>query len=708
MISNILSLMLWFTLIVLDLMISIRLARMYRRDSDFRKLMIIIGLIMCIGFYAAASLGIENFPLARNISEWALFPILLAFILTSLHERFKLDSSKCYKIFITGTILAIVYLFIPQADRFSQVFLLAGLAFAILLSIVQYSNRFDLPSITLFLSMPSFAVSYLATRQGMSELALFAAFTAMGLILIAFEISKSQSGETNSIFVLKKELYIAECNFSRLFNMLPDPAAIINVEGTILAVSPNLIVLFGFEKEELVGKNFLEVDLISDCSKFNMVQNLGSRMIDLEMPPYEIEVQNKEGKKGWYEVNTSKINYRDRPAAMIVLRDLTERNKLLGEIQREQKRFEDIAERTGDWIWEVDSEGKFIYSNPVAGKIIGYNAEEIISKKACDIFVPSSKDNVEPFLESFVSESCLSSTVKQCLNRHGHPVTMETQAMPMYGTNGELLGYRGVSRDFTEKKEMEKRLLKAERFAAIGELSTMVAHDLRNPLQGISNVVHCLNKISKNVGNEKLASLVPLVEEAVKDAENIVKELLDYSGDIRLELSESDAKSIVIRALTAIVIPHNIRIVDKTQRNPKIRIDSDKIKRVIVNLISNAFEAMLDGGILTIASKEVKGCLELSITDNGTGIPDEKMDRLWAPFVTTKAKGIGLGLPICKRILDAHKGQILCESKKGNGTTFTLILPIIETAGKDVEVHVDGKEASYNILNRVSADPQTF
>jgi PAS domain S-box-containing protein len=695
MISNTFLLILWTTVIGLDLIISIRLARMYRRDSDIRKLMFIIGLIMCINFYATALLGIESFPLARNISEWALLPLLLAFILTSLHERFKLDSSKCYKIFMAGTILTIVLFIIPQADSVSQALLLAGLAFAILLSIVQYSKKFDLPSITLFLSMPSFAVSYLALRQGMIELALFAAFTAMGVMLIAFEISKSQGGETNSILAMKKELYIAECNFSKLFNMLPDPAAIINAEGTILAVSPNLIVLFGFEKEELVGKNFLEVDLISDRSKFNMVQHLGSRMIDLEMPPYEIEVQNKDGNKGQYEVNTSKIDYRERPAAMIVLRDLTERNRLLGEIQREQKRFEDIAERTGDWIWEVDSDGQFIYSNPVVGKIIGYNADEIMGKKACDIFVPSSKGLVEPFLESFVSASCLSSTIMQCLNRNGSPVTMETHAMPMYGTNGVLCGYRGVSRDFTEKKEMEKRLLKAERFAAIGELSTMVAHDLRNPLQGISNIVHCLKKISKNGGNEKLASLVPLVDEAVKDAENIVKELLDYSAEIRLELNESDAKSIVIRALSAIVIPNNIRVVEKTQRNPKILIDSDKIKRVIVNLITNAFEAMPDGGILTIVSKEVKGCLELSIADNGTGIPDEKMDRLWTPFVTTKAKGIGLGLPICKRILDAHNGQILCESKKGNGATFTLILPIVETAGKHLEVYVDGKEASY-------------
>jgi PAS domain S-box-containing protein len=693
MISNTFSSILWITLIGLDLAISARLARMYRRDSDIRKLMFIIGLLMCISLYVIAIIGIEGFSQAKNILEWTTLPLLLAFILTSLHERFNLDSNKCYKIFMTGTVSTIFLFAIPTSADFSQPFLIAGLTIAILLSVVQYWKEFDLPSVTLFFALPSFAVSYIAIGEGLTELALFAAFTAKGVLLVAFEISKSQEGETTSILGLKKELCTAEHNFNRLFDILPDPAAIIDPKGTILAVSPNLIAISGFKKEELVGANFLKIDLISDRSKFNMVQNLGSRMIDLEMPPYEIEMQGKDGRKGQYEVNTSKISYRDAPAAMVVLRDLTERNRLLEGIQREQMRFQDIAERTGDWIWELDPEGKFIYSNPVVGKIIGYIAEEIIGKKASDVFFSSANDHPEPFLESVIGVSCLSPTVRQCLHRDGRLLTMETHAMPMYSANGELVGYRGVSRDFTERKEMEKRLLKAERFAAIGELSTMVAHDLRNPLQGIANVIHYLKKISKNAGNEKMASLILSIDEALKHADKIVKELLDYSTDIRLELKESNPKSIITQALSAMVIPANIRVIEKTRTKPKIRVDSDKIKRVIVNIFTNAVDAMPDGGTLTIVSEEEKSYMKLSIADSGAGIPEEKMDKLWVPFVTTKAQGIGLGLPICKRLVDAHGGQILCESKKGNGTTFTLTLPILEPAEKNRDFYVDEKEA---------------
>jgi PAS domain S-box-containing protein len=693
MISNEWSLSLWIALIGLDLAISTVLARKYRRDFDIRKLMFIIGLLMCINVYAIAILGIESFPQAENILGWSPLPLLLAFIFTSLHERFGLDSKTCYKFFILGTVLTIILFFIPMQTNFSQPFLLAGLTLAVSLCIIEYSKRFDLSSLTLFLSMPSFAVSYIAIEQGLTELALFAAFTAKGALLIAFEISKNQDGETSSILVLKKELRTAEYNFNRLLDVIPDPAAIIDAKGTILAVSPKIVAMTGFKKKEIMGMNFLKADLISEGSKFTMMQNLGIIMLGFETPPYEINVQDKDGKKWKYEVNASKTNYKGKPATMVVFRDLTERNKLLGEIQREKMRFQSIAEGTGDWIWELDCEGNFTYSNPVVEKIIGFTADEMTGKRVFDVFVPNMDDNTKPFLESTLSESCLSPIITNCYHRDHHLLTMETHVMPMHSLDVKhIVGYRGVSRDFSEKKELEKKLLKAERFSAIGELSTIVAHDLRNPLQGISNVIHYLKKSPKELMNKRVVSVIPSIEEALKHADSIIRELLDYSADMRLELRQSTPKAIVMQAVSGIVVPDNIRLIEKTETRPKIYVDPEKIRRVIVNLVTNAFDAMPDGGILTIESRETNGCFELSIADNGTGIPDEKISRLWAPFVTTKAKGIGLGLPICKRIMDEHGGQILCDTEKGKGTTFTLILPIIEPKNKDVEFYVDGKE----------------
>jgi sensor domain CHASE-containing protein/nitrogen-specific signal transduction histidine kinase len=232
-------------------------------------------------------------------------------------------------------------------------------------------------------------------------------------------------------------------------------------------------------------------------------------------------------------------------------------------------------------------------------------------------------------------------------------------------------------------EEKNAELRKAERLAAIGGLATMVAHDLRNPLQGIATSSHNIRKTTDNLGNYKVTSMLERIDDAVKYSERIVAELLDYSAELKLDLMETDPKFMVNLVISKMTVPSDIKVVDETSEKPKIFLDIDRMRRVLVNLISNAFEAMSKGGKLTISSREVNDKLELIFTDNGVGIPKYKMDRLWTPFVTTRAKGMGLGLPICKRIIEAHGGEILVKSEENVGTTFTLVLPI--TAAKKPE-----------------------
>jgi signal transduction histidine kinase len=119
-----------------------------------------------------------------------------------------------------------------------------------------------------------------------------------------------------------------------------------------------------------------------------------------------------------------------------------------------------------------------------------------------------------------------------------------------------------------------------------------------------------------------------------------------------------------------------IQVLDETQNEPKIKVDVEKMKRVFVNLMKNAVDAMPIGGKLVIESKKLANNVEITITDTGTGIPNDVLEKLWIPLFTTKAKGMGLGLPICKRFVEAHEGSISVESAVGKGTTFTVSVPI--------------------------------
>jgi len=244
----------------------------------------------------------------------------------------------------------------------------------------------------------------------------------------------------------------------------------------------------------------------------------------------------------------------------------------------------------------------------------------------------------------------------------------------------------GISSFFALKTELEKtqeklrisqeQLLKAERFAAIGDLATMVGRDLRNPLSGIADATYHLKTRLGPEMDEKIREMLETIENDIEYSNKIVNDLIEYSSEIQLELTETTPKSITEETLTLIKVPQNIRVRDLTNGKPKIKIDVEKMKRVFVNIIQNAIDAMPEGGELTITSNGSRGNLEIAFADTGVGMSKEIMEKLWTPLFTTKAKGMGLGLSSCKRIVEAHGGNISVESAVDEGTIFTVTIPI--------------------------------
>jgi PAS domain S-box-containing protein len=227
-----------------------------------------------------------------------------------------------------------------------------------------------------------------------------------------------------------------------------------------------------------------------------------------------------------------------------------------------------------------------------------------------------------------------------------------------------------------ELKKSQDQLLRAQRFAVIGELAGMVGHDLRNPLTSIAGAQYYLKKRLVPGTNHKIKDMLELMEKNVEYSNKIINDLLDYSREIELEITESNPKSIVEEAFYLVEIPRNVTVIDLTEKTPKIRVDVEKMKRAFVNMIKNAVEAMPRGGTLTIKSKATDGNLEMTFSDTGIGVSKEKLEKLWTPLFTTKPKGMGFGLPICKRFIEAHGGSISVQSVPRNGTTFIVTFPI--------------------------------
>jgi signal transduction histidine kinase len=168
----------------------------------------------------------------------------------------------------------------------------------------------------------------------------------------------------------------------------------------------------------------------------------------------------------------------------------------------------------------------------------------------------------------------------------------------------------------------------------------------------------------------------------------MINDLLDYSREIRLDLTETTPKALLKDALSLVKVPKKTRIIDSTEEAPIVSVDAGRITRVFVNIIKNAIDAMPDGGTLIVTSKADEDNSTVTFTDTGMGMSKETLSKLWTTLFTTKAKEMGFGLPICKRVVEAHGGKIALVSTEGKGTTVTITIPITSepTTGSKAQI----------------------
>jgi signal transduction histidine kinase len=219
--------------------------------------------------------------------------------------------------------------------------------------------------------------------------------------------------------------------------------------------------------------------------------------------------------------------------------------------------------------------------------------------------------------------------------------------------------------------------------AAIGQAATMVGHDLRNPLQAIENGIYYIDtELSKLQVSHEITETLQAIHDSIDYADNIVKDLQTFASKREPLFRTIDINMLVKETFSHIRTPENVKAVIELGELPKIEADKDMIKRIFVNLAVNGIQAMEEKrGILKVSTKETNGFIEVKFQDTGIGIKKENMSKIFTPFFTTKAQGMGVGLPICKRFVEIHDGSIKVESEEGEGSIFTVKLPIQRNGG---------------------------
>jgi signal transduction histidine kinase len=237
---------------------------------------------------------------------------------------------------------------------------------------------------------------------------------------------------------------------------------------------------------------------------------------------------------------------------------------------------------------------------------------------------------------------------------------------------------RDYIRTFEELEITKKLLAEKEKLAFLGEIAGAVGHELRNPLAAIKNNIYYLSMILENP-SEEFHETVECLNEDIYRSTRIIKDLLDYSKVAALDLRSLDVNNFITELISKIKIPENIELEKNLKENiSNALLDRIRFEQILTNLITNAFDAMEDGGILTIETSQQNNKINIQIKDTGIGIEPNNLEKIYHPLFTTKAKGFGLGLAIVKRYVETHNGTLSVQSKLGEGTSFQLKFPIIK------------------------------
>ena len=360
-----------------------------------------------------------------------------------------------------------------------------------------------------------------------------------------------------------------------------------------------------------------------------------------------------------------------------IVRDETEYRSVIRRLRASEERFRTILDTATNAVLSIDEGHNIILFNNAAERIFKYTRDEILGKNL-NMLIPNQYGDhyqyVRRFLEKRESDLIGKTINLTALRKSGEefPIELSLSYMEIEGR----VTFTAIIRDVSDEKRLERKLLQSERLAAVGQAVAHVIHELKNPLMIIGGFT---GQIGKSLSNEKDLKKLDMILEEVARLERLVAGLGDFTKTYKLVKRQADINSVIsdVIKIMSELYPHDKygfrEFLSDSVR--EISCDPDKLKQVFINIISNGFEAMADGGFITVSSKRVADGIEIRITDAGVGIPEESLAHIFEPFYTTRERGSGLGLPISYKIIEAHDGDISAMSEPGRGTTFIIRLP---------------------------------
>ncbi len=460
--------------------------------------------------------------------------------------------------------------------------------------------------------------------------------------------------------------------WENIFNCMQNYILVIDEEHNIITANKAVLEKTGLCKEEIKKRKCYEIaEEIFFCKPCTMQGPCPLRDVFTNKQPISRLYTIKKDNTGKYiEVTLYPLNLKTKPAqAVVIQRDITEFMVCSFALEETEKKFYSLFETARDAIIILDDNLHIHQANRAAAKVFGYHQDELIHLDIKTL-IPAEEKAFYAYFKETKEEPITVTGIKK--NGTKFPVRASVAPFSFKGKHFFTL----IMRDQTRRKEMEERLLQAEKLATVGQTASYLMHEIKNPLIVIGGFAQQLIRNIEGPAQKKLEVIL----EEVKRLEKLLSDVRDFTKPIKLEKKIVNINQLIKETVSLFddtAKAQNITVeVELDNRLSPISVDPELLKQVLINIIKNAIEAMPKGGRLKVTSAINGDFVRIEIADTGCGIPAEKLKDIFNPFFTTKKKGTGLGLTISYRIIKDHGGNIKIKSEVNKGTTCTIFLPL--------------------------------
>lgn len=485
--------------------------------------------------------------------------------------------------------------------------------------------------------------------------------------------------------------------FQALLHTVPDGVIIIDAKGRIQAFNPACEQLFGWSAGDIIGQN-IKVLMPSPYQEEHdgyLDRYLATgerRIIGIGR---EVSGLRRDGSTFPMELSVGEAGQDGPPVFIGIIRDISERRAAEQALREREARLASIVQTIPDALIVIDGAGLIRSFSPAAERLFGYAAAEMLGRNVSLLMPSPYREQHDQYIAHHLATGERRiigiGRIVSGQRRDGSVFPMEL-AVGAVELDGEHL-FTGFVRDLTERQATERRLqqLQAEllhvsRVSAMGQMASALAHELNQPLTAVVNYVKASKRLLDQAGVPEAGRIQDTMEKAAQQAARagqIIRRLRDFIEKGRTE-RRTESLNMVVEEASALALvgakEQGIRV--DLRLHPQdlpVLIDKVQIQQVMLNLVRNAVEAMADRPErrLTITTTPATAEMaEVQVADTGPGFTEEAMAQLFQPFVTSKARGMGLGLSISRSIIEAHGGRLWPERNAQNGATFRFTVPV--------------------------------